>query len=147
MTATPTAIGWPDDTVCLRPGDLPVRPLPSQVARTDALTPRLNVATVTITLVGHLIFALVLGLALLKAPRGRDRSEWPWPPLFESAPGQAGCPRLREVHQSTVSVRRPGTSCLGQNCLDRRSHVVAPGNLETVGARAGSAQRSAGDPR
>lgn len=39
------------------------------------------------------------------------------------------------------SVRRPGTSCLGQNCLDRRSHVVAPGNLETVGAGAGSTQR------
>jgi hypothetical protein len=45
----------------------------------------LNLATVTITLVGHLIFGLVLGLAFLKAPRGRDRSEWPWPPLSESA--------------------------------------------------------------
>jgi len=60
---------------------------------TVALAPRgeemmfpLNVATVTITLVGHLIFGLVLGLAFLKAPRGRDRSEWPWPPLSESAP-------------------------------------------------------------
>lgn len=59
---------------------------------TVALAPRgeemmfpLSVATVTITLVGHLIFGLVLGLAFLKAPRGRDRSEWPWPPLFESA--------------------------------------------------------------
>ncbi|MGV0604359.1 hypothetical protein [Mycolicibacterium sp. XJ1904] len=59
---------------------------------TVALAPRgeemmfpLNVATVTITLVGHLIFGLVLGLAFLKAPRGRERSEWPWPPLFESA--------------------------------------------------------------
>ena len=45
----------------------------------------LNIATVTITLVGHLIFGLVLGLAFLKAPRGRDRSEWPWPTLMESA--------------------------------------------------------------
>jgi len=60
---------------------------------TVALLPRgeemmfpLNPATVTITLVGHLIFGLVLGLAFLKAPRGRDRSEWPWPPLSESAP-------------------------------------------------------------
>ncbi|VEG38942.1 Uncharacterised protein [Mycolicibacterium flavescens] len=59
---------------------------------TVALAPRgeemmfpLNVATVTITLVGHLIFGLVLGLAFLKAPRGREHSEWPWPPLFESA--------------------------------------------------------------
>jgi hypothetical protein len=62
---------------------------------TVALAPRgeemmfpLNVATVTITLVGHLIFGLVLGLAFLKAPRGRDRSEWPWPPLFDSAPAK-----------------------------------------------------------
>ncbi|MGE2721573.1 hypothetical protein [Mycolicibacterium celeriflavum] len=62
---------------------------------TVALAPRgeemmfpLNAATVTITLVGHLIFGLVLGLAFLKAPRGRDRSEWPWPPLFESAPAK-----------------------------------------------------------
>jgi RsiW-degrading membrane proteinase PrsW (M82 family) len=45
----------------------------------------LNVATVVITLVGHLIFGLVLGLAYLKAPRGRDKSDWPWPPLSESA--------------------------------------------------------------
>jgi hypothetical protein len=59
---------------------------------TVALAPRgeemmfpLNAATVTITLVGHLIFGLVLGLAFLKAPRGRGKSEWPWPPILESA--------------------------------------------------------------
>jgi hypothetical protein len=58
---------------------------------TVALLPRgeemmfhLNLATVTITLVGHLIFGLVLGLAFLKAPRGRKHSEWPWPPLLET---------------------------------------------------------------
>lgn len=45
----------------------------------------LNVATVTITLIGHLIFGLVLGLAFLKAPRGPKGSEWPWPPLLEAA--------------------------------------------------------------
>jgi hypothetical protein len=48
----------------------------------------LNTATVIITLVGHLIFGLVLGLAFLKAPRGRDRSEWPWPPLHQTAPAR-----------------------------------------------------------
>jgi hypothetical protein len=32
----------------------------------------LNPATVTITLVGHLIFGLFLGLAFLKAPSGRS---------------------------------------------------------------------------
>jgi hypothetical protein len=48
----------------------------------------LNAATVIITLVGHLVFGLVLGLAFLKAPRGRVHSEWPWPPVFESAPAR-----------------------------------------------------------
>lgn len=58
---------------------------------TVALAPRgeqmmfpLNPATVTITLIGHLIFGLFLGLAFLKAPRGRDDSEWPWTPLLET---------------------------------------------------------------
>ena len=44
----------------------------------------LNTATVIITLVGHLIFGLFLGLAFLKAPRGKENSPWPWPPLLES---------------------------------------------------------------
>ena len=44
----------------------------------------LNAATVIITLLGHVIFGLFLGLAFLKAPRG-DNSGWPWPPLSESA--------------------------------------------------------------
>ena len=33
----------------------------------------LNTATVIITLVGHLIFGLFLGLAFLKAPRGKEQ--------------------------------------------------------------------------
>ncbi len=45
----------------------------------------LNTATISITLIGHLIFGLVLGLAFLKAPRGGAHHEWPWPPLLESA--------------------------------------------------------------
>jgi hypothetical protein len=48
----------------------------------------LNPATFVITLVGHVIFGLVLGLAFVKAPRGKDRSDWPWPPLSESAPAK-----------------------------------------------------------
>jgi len=44
----------------------------------------LNAATVGVTLLGHVIFGLFLGLAFLKAPRG-DNSGWPWPPLSESA--------------------------------------------------------------
>lgn len=60
---------------------------------TVALAPRgeqmmfpLTPATVAVTLIGHLIFGLVLGLAFVKAPRGQDGSEWPWPPLLASAP-------------------------------------------------------------
>jgi hypothetical protein len=45
----------------------------------------LNAATVTITLVGHLIFGLVPGLAFLKAPRGGAHHEWPWPSVLASA--------------------------------------------------------------
>jgi hypothetical protein len=71
---------------------------------TVALLPRgeemmfpLNPATVTITLIGHLIFGFVLGLAFLKAPRGRDRSEWPWPPILETAPVQRAIAAARKV--------------------------------------------------
>jgi hypothetical protein len=45
----------------------------------------LNTATISITLIGHLIFGFVLGLAFLKAPRAGAHREWPWPPLLESA--------------------------------------------------------------
>jgi hypothetical protein len=71
---------------------------------TVALLPRgeemmfqLNAATVIITLVGHLIFGLVLGLAFLKAPRGRERSEWPWPPILETAPVKRAIAAARKV--------------------------------------------------
>jgi hypothetical protein len=74
---------------------------------TVALAPRgeemmfpLNAATVTITFVGHLIFGLVLGLAFLRAPRGRDRSEWPWPPLSESAPAKRAIRFAKKVTHS-----------------------------------------------
>ncbi len=65
----------------------------------------LNVATVTITLVGHLIFGLVLGLALLKAPRGKDRSDWPWPPLSGISADQAGHSVREKDHEFAVTVR------------------------------------------
>jgi hypothetical protein len=60
----------------------------------------LNTATVIITLVGHLIFGLVLGLAFLKAPRGKDRSDWPWPPLSESAPAKRAIRFWKKVTSS-----------------------------------------------
>jgi hypothetical protein len=74
---------------------------------TVALLPRgeemmfpMNLATVTITLVGHLIFGLVLGLAFLKAPRGRDRSGWPWPTVMESAPAKRAIRFAKKVTHS-----------------------------------------------
>ena len=75
---------------------------------TVALAPRgeemmfpLNTATVTITLVGHLIFGFMLGLAFLKAPRGAKRSGWPWPPILESAAVKRMTPpSLKASHRS-----------------------------------------------
>jgi hypothetical protein len=74
---------------------------------TVALLPRgeemmfdLNPATFTITLVGHLIFGWFLGLAFLKAPRGKDKSGWPWPPLSESAPATRAIRFAKKVTHS-----------------------------------------------
>jgi hypothetical protein len=71
---------------------------------TVALLPRgeemmfeLSPATVVITLIGHVIFGLFLGLAFLKAPRGRGRSDWPYPPILESA----------RVKRAIAAVRKP----------------------------------------
>lgn len=62
---------------------------------TVAIAPRgeemmfpLTPATIVITLIGHLIFGVVLGLAFLEAPRGRSRSDWPWTPVLETAPAK-----------------------------------------------------------
>jgi hypothetical protein len=64
-----------------------VFPVWSGLVATVALAPRgqellfrLMPATVIITLIGHLIFGLVLGLGFLYARRGC--AEWPWPPLL-----------------------------------------------------------------
>lgn len=74
---------------------------------TVALLPRgeemmfdLNPATFIITLVGHLIFGFFLGLAFLKAPRGKDQSAWPWPPLSESAPAKRVIRFMKKVTHS-----------------------------------------------
>ena len=60
----------------------------------------LNPATFVITLVGHLIFGLFLGLAFLKAPRGKENSPWPWPPLSESAPAKRAIRFVKKVTNS-----------------------------------------------
>lgn len=75
---------------------------------TVALLPRgeemmfdLNPATVTITLVGHLIFGFVLGLAFLKAPRGKGRSDWPWTPIMATKTFRRFIPAsMRPTHRS-----------------------------------------------
>jgi len=44
----------------------------------------LNTATISITLIGHLIFGFFLGLAFLKAPHGGAHRDWPWTPILET---------------------------------------------------------------
>lgn len=65
-----------------------VFPVWSGLIGTVALSPRgqqdmfpLTPTTITLSLIGHLIFGLVLGLGFLRA-RGRLGQHWPWPPLF-----------------------------------------------------------------
>ena len=90
----------------------------------------LNTATVTITLVGHLIFGLVLGLAFLKAPRGRGAASGRGRRL-RVGDGQAGRLHRKTIDQSAatcVTVRRPGTPHLGQNC--HRQEVCMSSHLE-----------------
>lgn len=74
---------------------------------TVALAPRgeemmftLTPASVLVTLVGHVIFGFFLGLAFLKAPRGRHGSEWPWPPVLESAPVKRARRFMKKVTSS-----------------------------------------------
>ncbi len=83
---------WSDVKAVLAAVAFAVFPTWAGLIATVALAPHgqemmfpLNAATVTITLVGHLIFGLVLGLAFLKAPRGGAHREWPWPPILQSA--------------------------------------------------------------
>lgn len=74
---------------------------------TVALLPRgeemmfdLNPATFIITLVGHLIFGFFLGLAFLKAPRGKENSPWPWPPLSETTPAKRAIRFMKKITHS-----------------------------------------------
>lgn len=82
---------WKDAYAVLAAIGFGVFPTWAGLMATVALSPNgeermfpLNTATVIITLLGHVIFGLFLGLAFLKAPRG-ENSGWPWPPLTESA--------------------------------------------------------------
>jgi hypothetical protein len=82
---------WSNVKVVLAAVTFAVFPTWAGLMATVALLPRgeemmfdLNPATFTITLVGHVIFGLVLGLAFLKAPRGKGRSDWPWTPILET---------------------------------------------------------------
>jgi hypothetical protein len=74
---------------------------------TVALLPRgeemmfdLNPATFIVTLVGHLIFGFFLGLAFLKAPRGKENSPWPWPPLSETTPAKRAIRFMKKITHS-----------------------------------------------
>jgi len=68
----------------------------------------LNPATVTITLVGHLIFGLVLGLAFLKAPRGRGKKRLALGHRCrKSASAKRAIRFAKKVTHSPLAVRRP----------------------------------------
>lgn len=80
---------WSNVSAVLASIGFAVFPTWAGLIATVAIAPRgeemmfpLNWATFTITLVGHLIFGLFLGLAFLKMPRGGAHREWPWPPLL-----------------------------------------------------------------
>lgn len=80
---------WSNISAVLASIGFAVFPTWAGLIATVAIAPRgeemmfpLNWATFTITLVGHLIFGLFLGLAFLKMPRGGAHREWPWPPLL-----------------------------------------------------------------
>jgi hypothetical protein len=51
--------------------------------RGEELMFRLTPTTLATTLIGHLIFGLVLGLAFVRAQRDPYAVRWPWPPLPE----------------------------------------------------------------
>ena len=79
---------WPGAWAVLSAVVFAVFPTWTGLIATVALAPHgqemmfpLNAATISITLIGHLIFGFVLGLAFLKAPRGGAHREWPWPPM------------------------------------------------------------------
>ena len=92
---------WPGAWAVLSSVAFAVFPTWTGLIATVALAPHgqemmfpLNTATITITLIGHVIFGLVLGLAFLKAPRGGAHREWPWPPL-----------RLKSVKRAVASAQ------------------------------------------
>ena len=125
----------------------------------------LNIATVIITLVGHLIFGLFLGLAFLKAPRGGAQRLAVAAAVGVGA-GQAGHPLQEEGHQFAALAWRPrvvgdldgprqhdgafedhGPTLWVKIALTGGLHVFPLGSLQAVGTGAGSVDRRTGDPR
>ena len=51
--------------------------------RGEELMFRLTPATLATTLIGHLVFGFVLGLAFVRTHRDRLAVHWPWPTLRE----------------------------------------------------------------
>ena len=124
----------------------------------------LNVATVIITLVGHLIFGLVLGLAFLKAPRGTGQKRLALATAVRISAGQAGHSVLEESHQFALKARRaagrrdfsddPRRHACGHEDLCwvkigriGGPHVFPPGSLEAVRTGADPTERPTSDPR
>jgi len=51
--------------------------------RGEELMFRLTPTTLATTLIGHLIFGVVLGVAFVRTQRDRQAVHWPWPPLHQ----------------------------------------------------------------
>ncbi|MBP1822568.1 hypothetical protein [Mycobacterium sp. OAE908] len=77
-------------TIVLAAVGYAVFPVWAGLIATVALAPRgeelmfqLTPTTLTTTLIGHLIFGVVLGFAFVRTQRDRQAVGWPWPPLRE----------------------------------------------------------------
>src|SRR4051794_4174334 len=100
---------WSNTKAVLAAVTFAVFPTWAGLITTVAIAPRgeemmfpLNTATFLITLIGHLIFGLFLGLAFLKAPRGGSQRDWPWTPILETRIVRRFTPAAwRPSHRST----------------------------------------------
>jgi hypothetical protein len=100
---------WSNTKAVLAAVTFAVFPTWTGLIATVAVAPRgeemmfpLNTATFSITLIGHLIFGLFLGLAFLKAPRGGAHRDWPWTPILETRTVKRFTPAAwRTSHRST----------------------------------------------
>jgi hypothetical protein len=119
---------WSSRRVILAATGFAVFPVWAGLIATAGLAPRgeellfhLTPAAVTITLIGHVIFGLFLGLGFV---RTRERcGQWPWPPLlsevqrrFNAHATRVG-PTRRHRHRPRISSISPQLSAVGASIV------------------------------